>query len=80
MVDFGTATTFDAINERGDYLGGAIAPGIEISVEALGLRGAKLPKIEMIRPRNVIGNESTPPDHIGAFGRDCISGHHRRQS
>jgi type III pantothenate kinase len=58
VVDFGTATTFDAVNERGDYLGGAIAPGIEISVDALGLRGAKLPKIEIIRPRNVIGKNT----------------------
>lgn len=58
MVDFGTATTFDAINERGDYVGGAIAPGIEISVEALGVRGAQLRKIELARPRNVIGKNT----------------------
>ncbi|GAA1221706.1 type III pantothenate kinase [Kitasatospora nipponensis] len=58
VVDFGTATTFDAINERGDYVGGAIAPGIEISVEALGLRGAQLKKIELARPRNVIGKNT----------------------
>ncbi|MER8185612.1 type III pantothenate kinase [Kitasatospora sp. NPDC094015] len=58
VVDFGTATTFDAVNERGDYVGGAIAPGIEISVEALGLRGAQLRKIELARPRNVIGKNT----------------------
>jgi type III pantothenate kinase len=58
VVDFGTATTFDAINERGDYVGGAIAPGIEISVEALGVRGAQLRKIELARPRNVIGKNT----------------------
>ena len=58
VVDFGTATTFDAINERGDYIGGAIAPGIEISVEALGVRGAQLRKIELTRPRNVIGKNT----------------------
>jgi type III pantothenate kinase len=57
-VDFGTATTFDAINERGDYVGGAIAPGIEISVEALSGRGALLRKIELVRPRNVIGKNT----------------------
>ncbi|GAA2745125.1 MULTISPECIES: type III pantothenate kinase [Kitasatospora] len=58
VVDFGTATTFDAINARGDYVGGAIAPGIEISVEALGVRGAQLRKIELARPRNVIGKNT----------------------
>ncbi|MEV4614147.1 type III pantothenate kinase [Kitasatospora sp. NPDC049258] len=58
VVDFGTATTFDAVNERGDYVGGAIAPGIEISVEALGMRGAQLRKIELARPRNVIGKNT----------------------
>ncbi|GAB2732847.1 type III pantothenate kinase [Kitasatospora kifunensis] len=58
VVDFGTATTFDAINERGDYVGGAIAPGIEISVEALGVRGAQLRKIELAKPRNVIGKNT----------------------
>jgi type III pantothenate kinase len=58
VVDFGTATTFDAVNARGDYVGGAIAPGIEISVEALGVRGAQLRKIELARPRNVIGKNT----------------------
>lgn len=58
VVDFGTATTFDAVNARGDYVGGAIAPGIEISVEALGNRGALLRKIELTRPRNVIGKNT----------------------
>ncbi|WP_100837690.1 type III pantothenate kinase [Kitasatospora fiedleri] len=58
VVDFGTATTFDAINARGDYVGGAIAPGIEISVDALGGRTAMLRKIELARPRNVIGKNT----------------------
>ncbi|MFJ9693298.1 type III pantothenate kinase [Kitasatospora sp. NPDC101183] len=58
VVDFGTATTFDAVNARGDYVGGAIAPGIEISVDALGARGAQLRKIELARPRNVIGKNT----------------------
>ena len=55
MVDFGTATTFDAVSTAGEYLGGAIAPGIEISVEALGRRGAQLHRVELARPRSVIG-------------------------
>jgi type III pantothenate kinase len=55
VVDFGTATTFDAVSERGEYLGGAIAPGIDISVEALSRRGAQLLRVELSRPRSVIG-------------------------
>jgi type III pantothenate kinase len=54
IVDFGTATTFCAIAENGDYLGGAIAPGIGISTEALFQRAAKLPRIELVRPKTVI--------------------------
>ncbi len=58
VVDFGTATTFDAVSARGEYLGGAIAPGIEISVDALGARGAQLLKVELARPRSVIGKNT----------------------
>jgi type III pantothenate kinase len=58
IVDFGTATTFDAISERGDYLGGAIAPGISISTEALFQRAAKLPRVELIKPKRVIGRDT----------------------
>ncbi|AKG43665.1 type III pantothenate kinase [Streptomyces xiamenensis] len=58
VVDFGTATTYDAVSARGEYAGGAIAPGIEISVEALGLRGAQLRKVELARPRHVIGKNT----------------------
>lgn len=58
VVDFGTATTFDAVSARGEYLGGVIAPGIEISVDALGVRGAQLRKIEVARPRSVIGKNT----------------------
>jgi type III pantothenate kinase len=58
VVDFGTATTFDAVSARGEYLGGAIAPGIEISVDALGARGAQLRKVELARPRSVIGRST----------------------
>jgi type III pantothenate kinase len=58
VVDFGTATTFDAVTARGEYAGGAIAPGIEISVDALGVRGAQLRKVELTRPRSVIGKNT----------------------
>jgi len=55
VVDFGTATTFDYIDAGGSYLGGAIVPGIEISTEALYQRAAKLPRIELAKPKSVIG-------------------------
>ena len=59
VVDFGgTATTFDVVSERGQYVGGAIAPGIEISLEALGRRGAQLRKVELQRPRSVIAKNT----------------------
>lgn len=54
IIDFGTATTFCAIKENGDYLGGTIMPGITISSEALFERAAKLPRIELIKPESVI--------------------------
>jgi len=59
IVDFGTATTFDLILENGDYWGGAIAPGLVVSSEALFSHTAKLPNVELIVPKNVIG-EDTP--------------------
>jgi type III pantothenate kinase len=59
VVDFGgTATTFDVVNAAGQYVGGAIAPGIEISLEALGQRGAQLRKVELLRPRSVIARNT----------------------
>ncbi|WP_034266458.1 type III pantothenate kinase [Actinospica robiniae] len=58
VVDLGTATSFDAVSRKGEWIGGAIAPGIEISVEALGARGAQLRKIELARPRSVIGKNT----------------------
>ncbi|MFA5787678.1 MAG: type III pantothenate kinase [Actinomycetota bacterium] len=58
VVDFGTATTFDAISAKGEYLGGAIAPGIEVSTAALAGAGAQLRSIELIRPRSVIGKST----------------------
>ncbi len=59
VVDFGgTATTFDVVSGKGQYVGGAIAPGIEISLEALGRRGAQLRKVELLRPRTVIAKNT----------------------
>jgi type III pantothenate kinase len=58
VVDFGTATTFDALSAEGDYLGGAIAPGIGIAAEALFRRTAKLPRIDLLRPPTVIGKNT----------------------
>ena len=58
VVDFGTATTFDVVSPRGEYVGGAIAPGIDISLEALGRRGAQLRKVELLRPRSVIAKNT----------------------
>jgi type III pantothenate kinase len=55
VVDFGTAITFDAISAEGEYLGGVIGPGIEISMEALTERAAKLPKVDLVAPESVIG-------------------------
>jgi type III pantothenate kinase len=58
IVDFGTATTFCVIDEAGQYLGGIIAPGIQISTEALFQRAAKLPRIELVKPSSVIGRNT----------------------
>lgn len=55
IVDFGTATTFDYVTDGGEYLGGAIAPGIIISLDALFSRAAKLPRVELVQPKSVIG-------------------------
>lgn len=59
IIDFGTATTFDAISEKGEYLGGAISPGIMISSEALFRKASKLPRVEIFAPpENVIGKDT----------------------
>ncbi len=58
VVDFGTATTFDVISPKGEYLGGVISPGIQISAEALFTRAAKLPKVEIARPAKVLGRNT----------------------
>jgi type III pantothenate kinase len=57
-VDFGTATTFDVISGDGDYLGGALMTGIEISLDALSERGARLPKVDLAPPKSVIGKNT----------------------
>jgi type III pantothenate kinase len=57
-VDFGTATTFDAITPKGEYLGGAIAPGIAISTEALFQHASKLPRVELTQPPHVVGRNT----------------------
>ncbi len=67
VVDFGTATTFDAVSSRGEYLGGAIAPGIGISAEALFQRASKLPRIEILKPKNVIGKNTVQSMQSGIF-------------
>lgn len=58
VIDFGTATTFDAIGPSGEYVGGSILPGVEISMEALISRAAKLPKIELQPPASVVGRNT----------------------
>ena len=55
VVDFGTSTNFDVVGPKGEFLGGALAPGIEISIDALAARAARLLKVEVARPRSVIG-------------------------
>lgn len=67
VVDFGTATTFDAISARGEYLGGAICPGIGISAEALFQRAAKLPRVDIARPKAVIGRNTVHSMQSGLY-------------
>jgi type III pantothenate kinase len=57
-VDFGTATTFDVLSREGEYIGGALMTGIEISLDALTERGARLPKVELAPPRTVVGKNT----------------------
>jgi len=67
VVDFGTATTFDYVSPRGDYMGGAIAPGIGISAEALFQRTSKLPRVEIVKPKHVIGKNTVQSMQSGIF-------------
>lgn len=66
VVDFGTATTFDAVSASGEYLGGAIAPGIDISMEALFRAAARLPRIDLACPRSPIGKTTEASMQAGA--------------
>ncbi|MCH8208537.1 MAG: type III pantothenate kinase [Nitrospinae bacterium] len=65
IVDFGTATTFDAVSAAGEYLGGAIFPGVEISLEALFKRTAKLPRVDLVVPDRVIGRSTVESIQCG---------------
>jgi type III pantothenate kinase len=67
ILDFGTATTFDAVSAKGEYLGGAIAPGIRISAEALYLKTAKLPRIEIRKPKRAIGRTTVSSMQSGLY-------------
>lgn len=66
-VDFGTATTFDFISKKGEYLGGCIAPGLLISVEALFQRASKLPRVEIVKPKEVVGKNPVHSIQSGIF-------------
>ncbi len=69
VVDFGTATTFDAVSQRGEYLGGAICPGIGISMQALFRHASKLPEVELVTPPHVIGKNTVASMQSGiVFG------------
>jgi len=67
VLDFGTATTFDAISERGEYLGGAICPGVQISADALFQRAARLPRVEVRKPPSIIGRTTVMSMQAGLF-------------
>src|ERR671932_403436 len=67
VVDFGTATTVDATSAQGEYLGGAILPGIEISLDALFARAAALSRIKLAEPRRVIGKSTVESVQSGTF-------------
>ncbi len=74
VVDFGTATTFDVINSRGDYEGGVIAPGMLLSIQALSSKTALLPNIEISSPENVIGKNTIDAMRSGVFtGYLCMT-------
>jgi type III pantothenate kinase len=67
VVDFGTSTNLDVVSEKGEFLGGALAPGIEISLDALAARAAQLRKVELVRPRSVIGKNTVEALQSGAL-------------
>jgi type III pantothenate kinase len=67
VVDFGTATTFDYVSSKGEYMGGVIAPGIGISAEALFQRTSKLPRVEIIKPKRIVGKNTIHSMQSGIF-------------
>jgi type III pantothenate kinase len=67
VIDFGTATTFEAVSARGEYLGGAIFPGIDISLDALFRRAAALSRVELVEPRHVIGRSTVESTQSGVI-------------
>ena len=74
VVDFGTATTFDCVASDGAYVGGAIAPGLELGLEALAARTAKLPRIELRAPDRAIGRDTVTSIQSGAvFGYQALA-------
>jgi type III pantothenate kinase len=67
VVDFGTSTNLDVVSAQGEFLGGALAPGVEISIEALAARAAQLRKVELVRPRSAIGKNTVEALQSGAL-------------
>ncbi len=67
VIDFGTATTFDFISKKGEYLGGSIAPGLQISMEALFQRASKLPRVEICKPKDVVGKNTVQSIQSGLY-------------
>lgn len=67
IVDFGTATTFDYVNRKGEYCGGAIAPGLAISLEALFQKASKLPRVEIVKPSTVIAKNTVNSMQAGIY-------------
>ena len=67
VVDFGTSTNIDVVSDKGEFLGGALAPGIEISIDALAMRAAQLRKVELVAPKNVIGKNTVEALQSGAI-------------
>ena len=67
VVDFGTSTNLDVVSAKGEFLGGALAPGIQISLDALAARAAQLRKVELVRPRSAIGRNTVEALQSGAL-------------
>ncbi len=67
IIDFGTATTFDVVDGEGNYCGGAIAPGVNLSLEALHMASAQLPRVAVGRPKSVIGKATVPAMKSGIY-------------